>query len=44
LIHPLQLTEQERADLLEFLQSLTGEIPPDSGPPQQIQSRVKAVR
>ena len=44
LIHPLQLTEQERADLLEFLQSLTGEIPPDSGPPQQTQSRVRAVR
>ena len=33
LIHPLQLTEQEKADLLEFLQSLTGEAPPDSGPP-----------
>ncbi len=27
------LTGQERADLLAFLQSLTGEIPPDKGPP-----------
>jgi len=38
LIHPLQLTEQERSDLLEFLQSLTGEVPPDSGPPQQLRA------
>lgn len=34
LIHPLRLTKQERADLLVFLESLTGEIPPDSGPPE----------
>lgn len=33
-IHVLDfLTGQERADLLAFLDSLTGEIPPDSGPP-----------
>lgn len=38
LIHPLQLTEQEKADLLEFLQSLTGEVPPDSGPPNRGQA------
>ncbi|HEY6969210.1 MAG TPA: hypothetical protein VJA94_08400 [Candidatus Angelobacter sp.] len=44
LIHPLNLTEEETADLLEFLQSLTGEMPPDSGPPQPDRSRFAAVR
>lgn len=34
-IHALDfLTGQERADLLEFLNSLTGRIPPDVGPPE----------
>jgi cytochrome c peroxidase len=33
-IHPLDfLTGQERADLQEFLMSLTGEMPPNVGPP-----------
>jgi cytochrome c peroxidase len=33
-IHSLDfLTGRERADLLEFLKSLTGEMPPNSGPP-----------
>lgn len=33
-IHSLDfLTGKERADLLEFLKSLTGEMPPNSGPP-----------
>ncbi|MBZ5516025.1 MAG: c-type cytochrome [Acidobacteriia bacterium] len=33
-IHPLDfLTGQERADLQEFLMSLTGEVPPNVGPP-----------
>lgn len=30
---PLNLTSQERADLVAFLESLTGEMPPDVGPP-----------
>ncbi len=29
----LELTGRERADLIAFLESLTGEVPPDSGPP-----------
>ena len=38
-IHPLNfLTGQERADLQEFLKSLTGEIPPDLGPPSSLQA------
>lgn len=33
-VHKLDfLTRQERSDLLEFLNSLTGEMPPNSGPP-----------
>jgi cytochrome c peroxidase len=33
-IHKLDfLTGKERADLQEFLKSLTGEIPPNVGPP-----------
>lgn len=35
-IHSLNfLTKQERSDLLEFLNSLTGTMPPNSGPPEQ---------
>jgi cytochrome c peroxidase len=38
-IHVLDfLTGQERADLLAFLNSLTGEIPPSSGPPDAAQT------
>jgi len=42
-IHSLDfLTGQERADLLEFLKSLNGELPPDVGPPPaQAQSATK---
>lgn len=32
-IHPLTLTAQERSDLVAFLDSLTGEPPPESLPP-----------
>lgn len=32
-MRPLELTGQERADLVGFLESLTGEMPPNSGPP-----------
>lgn len=33
-IHPLDfLTGQEQADLIEFMKSLTGEMPPNVGPP-----------
>lgn len=39
-IHTLDfLTGQERADLVAFLNSLTGQIPPDSGPPAQAQAQ-----
>ncbi len=35
-MHPLNfLTAQERADLMEFLESLTGEMPANSGPPEK---------
>src|SRR5215469_8696103 len=44
LIHPLRLTRQERSDLLAFLQSLTGEIPPDSGPPPAEPAPNRAAR
>jgi len=38
-IHVLDfLSGQERADLLEFLKSLTGEMPPDLGPPTTVQA------
>ena len=30
----IHLTAEDRADLVEFLQSLTGDMPPDVGPPQ----------
>ncbi len=33
-IKEIKLSGQERADLVEFLKALTGEIPPDAGPPQ----------
>lgn len=32
-IKELELNEQERNDLVAFMQALTGDIPPDSGPP-----------
>jgi cytochrome c peroxidase len=32
-IRVIQLSGQERADLVEFLKSLTGEMPPNVGPP-----------
>lgn len=32
-IKPLKLTPQDQGDLLEFLTSLTGGMPPDAGPP-----------
>lgn len=34
-IKETKLTGQERTDLVEFLESLTGELPPDSGPPER---------
>lgn len=34
-IKQLKLSEQDRNDLIIFLESLTGEIPTDSGPPDQ---------
>lgn len=35
-VHALDfLTAQERADLLAFMEALTGDIPPNSGPPTQ---------
>jgi cytochrome c peroxidase len=38
-IHSLDfLTGKERADLLEFLKSLTGEMPPNVGPPPSQQA------
>jgi cytochrome c peroxidase len=33
-IKPLKLTEQERADLVAFLEALTGEVPAETGPPR----------
>ncbi len=33
-IKELKLSGQERADLVTFLESLTGEMPPNSGPPE----------
>lgn len=41
-IHVLDfLTGQERADLLAFLQSLSGEIPPDVGPPESTKTTAR---
>jgi hypothetical protein len=38
-IHVLDfLRGEERADLLEFLDSLTGEMPPDVGSPATVQA------
>ena len=34
------LTEQERTDLVAFLESLTGEIPPNTGAPEQTVARL----
>ncbi len=33
-IKTIKLSGPERADLIEFLESLTGQMPPDAGPPQ----------
>jgi cytochrome c peroxidase len=38
-IKEIKLTGQERSDLVEFLESLTGEMPPDAGPPEREQAR-----
>lgn len=44
-IHVLDfLTGQERADLLAFLQSLTGTMPPNVGPPQAAKEKAKQGR
>lgn len=44
-IHALDfLTGQERADLLAFLESLTGEMPPNVGPPQKTQRQAQAPK
>jgi len=41
-IHVLDfLTGQERSDLIAFLNSLTGEIPPNVGPPQTVKMQAK---
>lgn len=40
-IKEITLTGQERADLVGFLKSLTGELPPDSGPPQETAAQTK---
>ncbi|MFB3922102.1 MAG: cytochrome-c peroxidase [Terriglobia bacterium] len=43
-IHPLDfLTGQEQADLIEFMKSLTGEMPPDVGPPATQQAMNFAI-
>jgi len=34
-IYPLQLTSQEKSDLVEFMKSLTGKLPQDAGPPAE---------
>ncbi|MGA8189739.1 MAG: cytochrome-c peroxidase, partial [Candidatus Sulfotelmatobacter sp.] len=40
-IHVLDfLSGQERSDLQAFLNSLTGEMPPDVGPPEVLKSQV----
>jgi cytochrome c peroxidase len=36
----IHLTGPERADLVAFLESLTGDTPPDAGPPETVQARV----
>jgi cytochrome c peroxidase len=33
-IKAIKISGPERADLIVFLESLTGELPPDAGPPQ----------
>ena len=33
-IKAIKISGPERADLIAFLESLTGELPPDAGPPQ----------
>jgi len=36
-IKAIKLSGQDRADLVEFLKSLTGEMPPNAGPPENTQ-------
>jgi cytochrome c peroxidase len=36
-IKTIHLSGQDRADLVEFLKSLTGEMPPNAGPPENMQ-------
>ena len=44
-IHSLGfLTGQERQDLLAFLNSLTGEMPPDTGPPEQAKTQASRLK
>jgi cytochrome c peroxidase len=38
-IKAIKLSGQDRADLVEFLHSLTGEMPPNAGPPENAQMR-----
>jgi cytochrome c peroxidase len=37
-IKPLKLSGQERSDLVSFLESLTGEMPVNAGPPESVQT------
>jgi len=43
-IKSTQLSAQERADLVAFLESLTGEVPADSGPPVDATSKIGRLR
>jgi len=36
-IKTIQLSGRDRSDLVEFLKSLTGEMPPNVGPPENTQ-------
>jgi len=35
----IKLTGPERTDLVSFMESLTGDMPPDAGPPETVQAR-----
>jgi cytochrome c peroxidase len=37
-IKAIKLSPQDRMDLVEFLKSLTGEMPPNAGPPEPVQT------
>jgi cytochrome c peroxidase len=39
-IKSTQLSAQERADLVAFLESLTGDVPADSGPPPESPAKI----